>query len=289
VGENVQNPYGGGVPGCSRAHDPARYDLAMLGGRPGWLIARNLLEPANYRSLWRISRVSARPLQDVKRYLRGSGEYPYSAAVRTPLGVIHPQLQGFHDMVTLAEVFFREDYRAGNQIRNVVDIGSNIGISALYFLTRHPEVRCRCFEPDPRNVQRLRGNLAQFADRIEINEEAVADRSGELPFGREFSGRYGGLDLASADTITVSVRDINSILAESISEAGTIDILKLDTEGAEIRTIASIEPQLLDRVRRIYFEDFSRASLHEDRFSSTRKADTTLMVNRALARDACST
>jgi FkbM family methyltransferase len=257
----------------------------MLGGRPAWLIARNVFAPANYRALLRMRRVSLTPWQDARRYFRGSGAYPYEAAVRTPLGVVRPRLHGFHDMVTLTEVFFREDYRADGDIRTVVDIGSNIGLSALYFLTRNPVVRCDCFEPDPRNVDRLRHNLAAFTGRIVVHEQAVAETSGELPFGREASGRYGSLDLESADTITVAVRDINSILAETILRAGTVDVLKIDTEGAEVRTIAAIEPDLLARVRLIYFEDFGRSRLHEDRFRSSSSADTTQMINRTLVGD----
>jgi FkbM family methyltransferase len=255
----------------------------MLGGRPAWLIARNVLAPANYRAMARIPLVSVSPLDDARRYLTGSGTYPHRAALRTPLGVVRPLLHGFHDMVTLNEVFFREDYRAGPRIRTVIDIGSNIGLAALYFLTRNRDVRCACFEPDPRNLPQLRENLSAYSTRVEIHEQAVAERAGELPFGREPSGRYGGLDVISPDTITVSVREINSILATAVSAWGTIDLLKLDTEGAEVRTVAAIAPELLDRVRVIYFEDFGRARLHDDRFVSSTSADTTRMINRALA------
>jgi FkbM family methyltransferase len=278
-----------GVEGLELSKLKARINSAllrsvpMLGGRPVWIIARNVLTLANYRSLWRMRAISLRPMEDARRYLRGWGEYPYEAAVRTPLGVVRPSLDRFEDLATLTEVFFREEYRAGPEIRTVVDIGSNIGLSALYFLTRHPEVRCHCFEPDPRNFQRLRKNLADYADRIEVYEHAVADTGGQLPFGREPTGRYGGLDRASPDTITVTVRGINEVLSEAITQAGTIDVLKIDIEGAEIRTVRAIEPALLDRVRVIYFEDFSGERLHEDQFAFSRSTDTTRLVNRRLA------
>ena len=71
-----------------------------------------------------------------KRYFMGNGTYPFNINIRTPLGVISPKIYSYHDMLTVNEIFCREDYRTGSECRVIVDIGSNIGISALYFLTR---------------------------------------------------------------------------------------------------------------------------------------------------------
>ena len=47
-----------------------------------------------------------------------------------------------------------------------VDFGSNIGISALYFLTRNPSVQVYLFEPVPSNIERLRENLKGYENVI---------------------------------------------------------------------------------------------------------------------------
>jgi FkbM family methyltransferase len=73
----------------------------------------------------------------------------------------------------------------------VVDVGSNIGLSALYFLTRPSRPYCFLYEPDPRNTARLRDNVARFADRWELAEAAVAARPGRVRFATEPTGRYG--------------------------------------------------------------------------------------------------
>ncbi len=65
--------------------------------------------------------------------------------------------------------------RGGPRARVVVDIGSNIGISALYFLTRNPACRCWLYEPVPRNVERLRANLRRLRGPLRAHGGAVAD------------------------------------------------------------------------------------------------------------------
>lgn len=40
-------------------------------------------------------------------------------------------------MMTFNEIFLRMDYFLPEDARTVLDLGSNKGISALYFLTRH--------------------------------------------------------------------------------------------------------------------------------------------------------
>jgi FkbM family methyltransferase len=136
----------------------------------------------------------------------------------------------------------------------VVDIGSNIGVSALYFLSRNETVHCHLVEPDPRNIARLRTNLAPYSTRYTLRECAVSDSAGVVEFGREPSGRYGGIGLELVDTIRVRCLEINELLQGVIDDAGSIDVLKLDTEGLEERTVRAIRPDLLERVGLVYLE-----------------------------------
>ena len=227
---------------------------AVLGGRPFGFIARNALEPRNYRALAAMPQRFPRPLDAAQRYLLARGTYPHDQAVRTPSGTVRARLHSPHDFITLVEAFCREDYRATAGDRVVVDIGSNVGLSALYFLTRGPLVRCRLYEPVPRNVERLRHNLRAYEDRYRLEPVAVADRAGELSFGVEATGRYGGLDRELPDRITVTCRHIDAVLEEVLADEDRVDVLKIDTEGAEPATLEAIRPDLLARVGRIYLE-----------------------------------
>lgn len=185
---------------------------AMLGGRSPGFVLRQAVEPENYRALLRMRKTVLHPLDFAGRYFFGRGDYPARCQLRTPAGMIAPTVYSHHDVFTVNEIFCRLDYRLPVDARTVVDIGSNIGISALYFLTRSPSVHCHLFEPDPRNVERLRGNLDAYQGRFTLTEAAVADHGGRVSFGRESSGRYGGVGLRHADEIEVDCLDINDVL-----------------------------------------------------------------------------
>lgn len=218
-------------------------------------LVQSAFQPRHYKALLNMSRRSGSFLETIHRYLTGKGTYPCRLPVRTPLGEIRPTLYSFYDLLTLNEVFFREDYEAGADDRVIVDVGSNIGLSALYFLTRRPESVCYLFEPDPRNVGRLKENTAAFAARCVINEKAVADLDGPARFGLDVnSGRYGGLTADFGRFTTVQCVHINGVLNAVLAEKGFIDILKIDTEGTEVRTLNAIAPETLRRIGKIYCE-----------------------------------
>ncbi len=226
----------------------------MLAGRSPRFVLEQVAEPGNWRALARMPRTAVHPLDFAARYFLGRGGYPARCEMRTPSGVVAPTVYSPHDVMTVNEVFCRLDYRLAPGARCVVDIGSNIGVSALYFLTRSPEVRCRLYEPDPRNLERLRTNLAGYEDRYTLTEAAVADRAGTAQFGREPSGRYGGIDVPHAETIEVRCLHIDEVLEPVLEREGRIDLLKIDTEGLENRTVAAIRPELLARIDVICFE-----------------------------------
>mgnify|MGYP001283870275 CR=1 FL=1 len=229
--------------------------MGLLGDRSLGFVLENARRPANYRALAAAPLRYRRPVDTLGRYFLSRGDYPAQIEVRTPTGVLRPTVYSAQDVITVHEMFCRQDYRAGAALGAVVDIGSNIGLSALYFLSRNSTSRCYLYEPVPRNVERLRGNLAAFEGRWFLEQAAVADRSGTLPFTVEETGRYGGLGVRGDEQIEVEVREINDVLRAVLEREPVIDLLKLDTEGAEAATVRAIAPELLARVRVIVCED----------------------------------
>src|SRR5690348_12758294 len=147
----------------------------MLNDRSFKLITKNVMRSTNYVALARAARVYERPLKSAARYFMGSGDYPCSVRVRTPLGLQSLNLFGSHDAVTVHEIFCREDYQCPSPPQVVIDLGSNIGVSALYFLTRSPFTYCELYEPDPRNFPKLLQNIQGYSERCVVHQRAVAD------------------------------------------------------------------------------------------------------------------
>ena len=170
-----------------------------LGKRSLKQILKAVLAPQHYIALWRSLVVYQHPWDGIKRYFFAKGTYPIDLPIKTPTGLISPKLYWHYDMLTVNEVFCRKDYQADKEIKVVVDLGSNIGLSALYFLTRNTASYCYLFEPDPENIQKLRHNLATFSDRYSLQTCAVASKSGTRKFGREPTGRYGSFYRKSDD------------------------------------------------------------------------------------------
>jgi FkbM family methyltransferase len=261
----------------------------MLNNRPLWLIRRNVLRSRNYKALLRMTRVYEHPLMAAFRYFLGRGSYPCAVNVNTPAGLQAITLFNSHDAITVHEIFCRGDYNCPTPPQVVIDLGSNIGVSAIYFLTNTSSAFCELYEPDPRNIAKLMQNLKGFDERFALHETAVADREGLLSFTREPTGRYGSLehplDAPSSDRIAVRVEHVNNVLRQALSRHGKIDLLKIDTEGCELATLMAIEPQLLLRIRNIVIE-WSDHSIELDGFVATSSCDTIMFSNRQMREDA---
>jgi FkbM family methyltransferase len=244
-----------------------------IGGRAPRRVLAAPFQRDHYRAAAQMLRCYPDRLEAMRRYLGGGGDYPYRCRIRTPLGVVTATLHSSDDMLTVNEVFCRQDYRAETNLRVAVDLGANIGISALYFLTRSAHSQVYSWEPDPKNIARLRHNLQGFEDRYRLAEAAVALRTGTATFGVEPIGRYGTLELdmptghPPTDLIEVETTAIGEILEQVIAHHGQIDILKIDVEGTEEQLVASISDEHLARIETIVYETNESAPFHLDRFS----------------------
>jgi FkbM family methyltransferase len=233
-----------------------------IGGRSWSTIAHAALSRQHYTAGLNMLRVYRRPGDAYRRYLLGRGTYPTSVEVSTPLGEFAARLQSKDDMLTLNEIFCREDYYADGGDKVVVDFGSNIGLSALYFLTRSSDAFAYLHEPFPQNIPRLKENLAAFKGRYALAEAAVGLEDGEARFGWEATGRYGGIGRETGSYLQVPCLDSNCVLREILSRHAEIDILKIDTEGLEAELTTRIPEDMLARIRKLYVEhDFARNPL----------------------------
>ena len=125
---------------------------------------------------------------------------------------------------------------AREAVRTVLDIGANIGVTALYFSQIFPNASIYAFEPAPDNFAVLAKNVANCG-RIRAFNFALgaADATLEL-YASDNPINFGGYSLhaAGSDTakkVSIPVRNVAAVLAELSLKS--IDVVKVDTEGAE--------------------------------------------------------
>ena len=209
----------------------------------------------NYRSVLNAFRTCEDPIDVLRRYATGSGVYPAVIKLRTPVGSVNLRVYSWHDTRTIYEIFLSEDYRTDTAPKIIVDFGSNIGVSAAFFLTRSDDLVAYLFEPVPINAQRLRDNLSQFDERFTLYQVALWTKpQGKVRFGTENSGRYGGIGLETESSIEVEACESNRVLMDIIAKHGRIDVLKIDVETMERALVDHLTVALAKQIRIIHVE-----------------------------------
>ena len=241
-----------------------------IGGRDVRRVLTAPLDVGHWRALGGMMRVypAAEIPGNLSRYLRRAGSFPRDTTVKTPMGTVSMRLDTAHDLLTLNEIFARGDYEADGHLQVAVDIGANIGIASLYFLTRNRTSRVYCVEPDPKNIARLKRTLAPYRGRYTIEEVAADLSDGNATLFTEPTGRYGGLVQGSKQgTIPVHTRAMTSLVDAVLAREDRIDVLKVDVEGLEEKLVRALRPDQLDRISVIYYETPYSAPLHTDRYN----------------------
>lgn len=173
----------------------------------------------------------------------------------------------------LRSLFDRTYRRAFRNLRNlppidyrtVVDVGANEGAFIDALLQLHQPKRVVLVEAIPSLAERLR---ARYADQpgMSVVAAALCDRVGEAPFELNKSeasssllpidprnAEWFGRDLSVARRVSVKTTTLPQLMEDERLE--TIDLLKLDAQGAE-RAILTGGEEVLARVRVIYAEVF---------------------------------
>jgi FkbM family methyltransferase len=128
-----------------------------------------------------------------------------------------------------------------------VDVGANVGTYTQALLARTSAV-VHAFEPMPASFRRLQSLAAEHPGRLRVHELALGDTDGEAPmaFGAEESElatlsdaalRVGYVGATSGQRRAVRVRRLDTLVDSGefdvAAVGGTIDLLKIDTEGFE--------------------------------------------------------
>ena len=143
-------------------------------------------------------------------------------------------------------VIMRELQGPGAQV--IFDVGAHVGLAALRYRELFPEAEIHCFEPYPESFAALEDAVAD-AGRIELHAFALAASDGEaefsvnrnsatnslLPCDERAEPYWRGDTPKPETTLAVPTRTLDSFAAERGIE--TIDVLKMDVQGAEFAVL----------------------------------------------------
>jgi len=163
-----------------------------------------------------------------------------------------PPLQIFQE-IWRREIYTHEYPQGWRTPHIVVDIGANIGFFSLYVAMRWPDAQVFAYEPAPENVALLEQNIRlSKTSQVILHPVAVADVVGRMNFFlKKESGWHSLWGSSNDSTILVNTTTLPAIVKEVDQ---TIDLLKMDCEGAEYAVLAGQALVLAQSVRFVAME-----------------------------------
>jgi FkbM family methyltransferase len=158
------------------------------------------------------------------------------------------------DLKCFEKVFIREEYFIPFETnpRLIVDAGANIGLATLYFAGKFPQAKIVAIEPEASNYELLLRNCSGMTTVTPMHA-AIWNSDTSLRIANLDAEKWGFTVEPSANGASViKALTIPQILAQS--DHGTIDILKLDVEGAERELFCDGCEEWLPRVKMIIIE-----------------------------------
>jgi FkbM family methyltransferase len=147
---------------------------------------------------------------------------------------------------------------AGLKPKIILDVGSNIGSSIIYFHHQFPNARIFGFEPHPDTFRILQKNVGHLPGVLIFNcalgatRQRVAARSDQVHFGGfNIMGRYKNRGFPDAP-VECEVQRLDEVLREQ--GVGQVDLIKIDCEGAEADVFSTLPDEILNQCQWIVGE-----------------------------------
>lgn len=199
-----------------------------------------IVAPFVYRNWWRMYLAKICPAATVLE-LRNGTKY-FVRAGTTDLGVIN-------------EAVILNPYLAAGHIRlatdaTVVDVGANIGDFTIQAAKLCPAGRVYAIEPIGSNCESIRRQIQlNGVTNATVLQAALGDRDGETEI--HAAGGHSSMYWGAHSSERVRLTTLQSVMRDNNIQ--TVDVLKLDCEGAEWDILPAIDA-LLPQIRQVCLE-----------------------------------
>lgn len=156
---------------------------------------------------------------------------------------------------TIAVVLIRQEYGPIQDCRTIIDIGANMGCFTVYAALTCPNAEIYCFEPEERNFEVLIKNIAinSLEVRVHAIQYAVASSNGDRVIAIGESPLNSLVTLGTCrEHQTVRCTTLRDIFKQNKLE--TVDLVKMNCEGAEYEIFEGCKHEDFERMLRIRVE-----------------------------------
>jgi len=163
------------------------------------------------------------------------------------------------DMTLIYEILLKSEYKSEYYIpkqvnpKVILDIGANIGITSIYLSNRFPKAKIYSFEPLLENYKILEKNTSNI-ENVSIFNYGLGENDGFFDiYLTDDEENFGGATMYNSDTHKEEsiekcrVRSVEAILKEL--EIPSIDLIKVDTEGAEFDILMNIPHGIIQQTK----------------------------------------
>jgi FkbM family methyltransferase len=164
------------------------------------------------------------------------------------------------------DIFTEEFYyfESKTPVPVIFDVGSNIGMSIIYFKKIYPDSVIYGFEPDPRAYEALNENMNSFKFSA---EDVIISKAAAWIHNDGTSLKLAGADssyITDRDSVNSASEKVETVrLKEILERQKHIDFLKIDIEGAEV-TVMQDCASSLKNIDRIFLEYHSFPDQSQD-------------------------